>query len=192
MPTVLTLASKQKRMMQFYRAISQHNLIYLAVGYSDLWINNPPIPLETDNLSTYNTTILGYQTYKEILFAKVISNPTEEQKETCVYYKDCYYDTISDYQQALDEGYTRIMMRYVLDKDEYFPVVDQQGNAVLYNVLGMITGVDPGDLSDVYYISPEDFNNRVVDQGTLELISTRSVISRASDQTEDIIILLEF
>lgn len=193
MPTVLTLKSKQRRMMDFYNNISQHNLVYLAVGYSDQWINNPPIPLETDTLDTYGTTILGYQTFKEILFARVIINPTEEQKDTCVYYKDCYYETISDYQQALDEGYSRIMMRYVLDKDEYFPVVDPDtGNATMYNVLGMYINVDPGTLSDIYYISPSDWENRVVSQGSLELISTRSVISRSADQAEDIMILLEF
>ena len=192
MPTVLTRASKQRRMMEFYNNISQHNMVYLAVGYSDQWLNNPPIPLETDTLDTYNTSVLGYQTYKEILFAKIIINPTEEQKDTCVYYKDCYYDTISDYQQALDEGYTRILMRFVLDKDEYFPVVDQQGNATMYNVLGMYINVDPGDLSDIYFISTDDFNTRVASQGTLELISTRSVISRSADQAEDVMILLEF
>ena len=191
MPTVLTLKSKQRRMMEFYNDISQHNMVYLAVGYSNGWVNDPRIPLDTDDLTTYNTEILGYQTYKEILFAKPIPNPTEEQKDTCVFYKEVYYDTISDYQQALDEGYSRIMMRFVLDKDEYFPVVVPGGSA-MYNVLGMYINVDPGNLSDTYFISPEDFETRVTDKGTLELISTRSIISRSADQAEDIIILLEF
>lgn len=191
MPTVLTKASKQRRMMQFYNSISQHNMVYLAVGYSDNWLNNPVIPIETDTLDTYNTSVLGYQTYKEILFAKPIPNPTEEQRDTCVYYKEVYYDTISDFQQALDEGYTRIMMRFVLDKDEYFPVIIDEG-AAMYNVLGMYINVNPGDLSDTYYISPEDFETRVTDKGTLELISTRGVITRSADQAEDVVILLEF
>lgn len=191
MPTVLTKKSKQRRMMEFYNSISQHNMIYLAVGYSENWINNPITPIETDDLDTYNTHILGYQTYKEILFARPIQNPTEEQKDTCVYYKEVYYETISDYQQALDEGYTRIMMRYVLDKDEYFPVVFDEG-AAMYNVLGMYINVNPGDLSDIYYISPSDWNTRVTDKGTLELISTRGIITRSADQAEDVVILLEF
>ena len=191
MATVLTLKSKQRRMMEFYNDISQHNLVYIAVGYSDQWVNTPRIPLDTDDLTTYNTNILGYQTYKEILFAKPIPDPTEEERDTCVFYKEVYYDTISDYQQALDEGYSRIMMRFVLDKDEYFPVVVPGGGAAMYNVLGMYINVDPGTLSDTYFISPEDFETRVVDKGTLELISTRSVISRSADQAEDIIILLE-
>lgn len=191
MPTVLTKASKQRRMMQFYNSISQHNMVYLAVGYSDNWLNNPVIPIETDTLDTYNTSVLGYQTYKEILFAKPIPNPTEEQRDTCVYYKEVYYDTISDFQQALDEGYTRIMMRFVLDKDEYFPVIIDEG-AAMYNVLGMYINVNPGDLSDTYYISPEDFETRVTDKGTLELISTRGIITRSADQAEDVVILLEF
>ena len=93
MPTVLTKKSKQRRMMQFYNSIGQHSLVYLAVGYSDQWINNPVIPIETDDLDTYNTVLLGYQTYKEILFAKPITNPTEEQRDTCIYYKEVYYET---------------------------------------------------------------------------------------------------
>ena len=191
MPTVLTKASKQRRMMEFYNSISQHNMVYLAVGYSSNWVNNPVIPIETDNLDTYSTNVLGYQTYKEILFARPIANPTEEQKDTCVYYKEVYYETISDYQQALDEGYTRIMCRFVLDKDEYFPVfVD--GGAAMYNVLGMYINVNPGDLSDTYYINPSDWSSRVTDKGTLELISTRGVITRSADQAEDVVILLEF
>ena len=191
MPTVLTKASKQRRMMEFYNSISQHNMVYLAVGYSDQWVNNPVIPVETDDLDTYNTNILGYQTYKEILFARPISNPTEEQKDTCVYYKEVYYETISDYQQALDEGYTRIMCIFVLDKDEYFPVYMDEG-AAMYNVLGMDINVNPGDLADVYYISPSDWNSRVTNKGTLELISTRGIITRSADQAEDVVILLEF
>ena len=191
MPTVLTKASKQRRMMEFYNSISQHNMVYLAVGYSDQWVNNPITPIETDDLDTYGTELLGYQTYKEILFARPIANPTEEQKDTCVYYKEVYYETISDYQQALDEGYTRIMCRFVLDKDEYFPVYMDEG-AAMYNVLGMYINVNPGDLADVYYISPSDWNSRVTNKGTLELISTRGIITRSADQAEDVVILLEF
>lgn len=192
MPTVLTIKSKQRRMMEFYNSISQHNMVYLAVGYSNMWLNNPPVPVDTDTLETYNTDVLGYQTYKELLFARPILNPTEEQKNTCVFYKDVYYETISDYNQALEEGYTRILMKYVLDKDEYFPVVNPDMSAVMFNILGMYIGVDPGTLSDVYFISPEDWETRVTNKGTLELISTRSVISRSADQIEDISVLLEF
>ena len=191
MPTVLTKASKQRRMMEFYNSISQHNMVYLSVGYSDQWVNNPVIPVETDDLDTYNTNILGYQTYKEILFARPIANPTEEQKDTCVYYKEVYYETISDYQQALDEGYTRIMCRSVLAPDQYYPVYLDEG-AAMYNVLGMYINVNPGDLADVYYISPSDWNSRVTNKGTLELISTRGIITRSADQAEDVVILLEF
>jgi hypothetical protein len=191
MPTVLTKQSKQRRMMQFYNDISQHNMVYLAVGYSNQWINTLVVPIETDSLDTYGTQLLGYQTFKEILFARPITNPTEEQRDTCIYYKEVYYDTISDFQRALDEGYTRIMMRFVLDKDEYFPVFMGDG-AAMYNVLGMYINVNPGDLSDTYFISPNDFNTRVTNKGTLELISTRSIISRSADQAEDVVILLEF
>ena len=191
MPTVLTLKSKQKRMMQFYNSIAQNSLIYLAVGYSNQWINNPPTPLETDTLATYNTNVLGYQTYKDILFARPILNPTQEQMNTCVYYKEVYYETISDVATALTEGYSRILMHYVLDKDEYFPV-EIDGAPAMYNILGMYVGVNPGTLSDTYFISPENWNTRVTDYGTFELISTRGVITRSADQAEDINVMLEF
>jgi hypothetical protein len=190
MPTVLTLKSKQRRMMQFYNnVIPQRRDVYVAIGYSPEWGPGiePRIPLETDTLDTYGTTVFGYQTYKEILFARVIQDPTEEQKETAVYYKDVYYETISDYQQALDEGYTRIIMRFVLDKDEYPELAE-----ISFNVIGMYTEVNPGNISDTYFITPYQFDNVIEDQGTLELISTRGVITRSNDQTEDIVILLEF
>lgn len=190
MPTVLTLQSKQKRMMQFYwSVVPQRSDVYVAIGYSPLWGpgTDPIVPIETDDLDTYDTTVYGYQTYKEILFAKVIQDPTEEQKETAVYYKDVYYETISDYEQALEEGYTRIIMRFVLDKDEYYEL-----SGISFNVIGMYTGVNPGEISDKYFITPYQFDNVIEDQGTLELISTRGVITRSSDQTEDIVILLEF
>ena len=188
MPTVLTLKSKQKRMMEFYNnVIPQHRDIYIAIGYSPNWVTDPVTPLETDTLDTYNTTVYGYQTYKEILFAKVIPNPTEEQKDTAIYYKDVYYDTISDYQQALDEGYTRIVMRFVLDRDEYQELANKA-----FNVIGMYTEVDPGNVSDKYFLTPQEFDSVIPSKGTLELISTRGVITRSNDQTEDIVILLEF
>lgn len=191
MPTVLTLASKQRRMMQFYNSISQNSIIYLGVGYSDQWTNNPPVPTETDTMQTYCNVILGYQTYKDILFARPIPNPTAEQMATCVYYKEVYYETISDYQEALNNGYTRILMKFILNKDEYFPV-EVGGEPAMFNVLGLYINVNPGNLSDVYYISDTDWNTRVTNKGTLELISTRGVITRASDQSEDISVLLEF
>ncbi|MBO7615065.1 MAG: hypothetical protein J6T15_05155 [Bacilli bacterium] len=190
MPTVLTLQSKQKRMLQFYNSvIPQHNDIYIAIGYSTMWGpgQDPIVPLETDTLATYNTLVYGYQTYKNILFAKPIVNPTEEQKQTAIYYKDVYYDTISDYQQALDEGYTRILLRFVLDKDEYSEIAN-----VPFDVIGMYTGVDPGDISDKYFITVEEFESEIASQGVLELISTRGVITRSDDQIEEVIILLEF
>ena len=64
--------------------------------------------------------------------------------------------------------------------------------AAMYNVLGMYINVNPGDLADVYYISPSDWNSRVTNKGTLELISTRGIITRSADQAEDVVILLEF
>ena len=194
MATVITRASKQKRMMQFYNMQQQHSMFYLCVAYDNRWTNNPIVPVETDTIqNNSNCTILGYQTFESMKFANVIMNPTEADKTNpnVIFYKDSYYQTISDPTQALNAGYTRIMMTFVLNKDEYFPVVNADGTAVMFNQLGLYSEVNPGSLPDNYFISVEDFNN-LEDKGMLELIDNRSIQSRAADQREEINILLSF
>ena len=78
-------------------------------------------------------------------------------------------------------------MRFVLDRDEYQELANKA-----FNVIGMYTEVDPGDVSDKYFLTPQEFDSVIPSKGTLELISTRGVITRSNDQTEDIVILLEF
>lgn len=194
MATVITRKSKQKRMMQFYNMNKQHSLFYLCVAYDNRWVNNPITPLETDEIvDNQNCTILGYQTCENIKFAQVILNPTPEDKNNPenIFYKDSYYKTISNSSEALANGYTRIMMTFILNKDEYFPVVNPDGSTVMFNQLGLYTEVDPGSLSDTYFISPEDFS-KLENKGMLEIIDNRSVQSRAADQQEVIHILIEF
>ena len=82
------------------------------------------------------------------------------------------------------------MLTIVLNKDEYFPVVNPDGTAVMFNQLGLYTEVDPGNLPDTYFISKEDFEN-LENKGTLELIDNRSIQSRAADQKEEIYILVK-
>ena len=73
MSTVITKASKQKRMMQFYNLIKQHSLPYLCVAYDKRWTNNPITPVDTDKIvENNNCTILGYQTVENIKFVQVI------------------------------------------------------------------------------------------------------------------------
>ena len=82
MPTVLTLKSKQRRMLQFYNnVIPQRKDVYVAIGYSPNWGPgvDPVIPVETDTLDTYDTTVYGYQTYKEI--TKTLKEKEELRKE---------------------------------------------------------------------------------------------------------------
>ena len=194
MSTVITKASKQKRMMQFYNLIKQHSLPYLCVAYDKRWTNNPITPVDTDKIvENNNCTILGYQTVENIKFVQVILNPTESDKNNPdnIFYKDSYYKSVTNPNIALSQGYTRLMLTIVLNKDEYFPVVNPDGTAVMFNQLGLYTEVDPGNLPDTYFISKEDFEN-LENKGTLELIDNRSIQSRAADQKEEIYILLEF
>ena len=83
------------------------------------------------------------------------------------------------------------MLTIVLNKDEYFPVVNPDGTAVMFNQLGLYTEVDPGNLPDTYFLTNEQFNS-LANKGTLELIDNRSIQSRAADQKEEIYILVEF
>lgn len=194
MATVITRLSKQKRMRQFYEMQQQHSMFYLCVAYDNRWTNKPITPQETDTITSSSTcTILGYQTFDSIKFVQVILNPTEEDKNNPenIFYKDSYYRTISNIDEAIAAGYTRLMMTFVLNKDEYFPVVNPDGSAVIYNQLGLYSEVNPGSLPDTYFISAEDFEN-LTNKGLLELIDNRSIQSRAADQKEEIYILVEF
>ena len=194
MPTVITRASKQKRMKQFYNDIKQHSMVYLCVAYDDRWINNPLTPQETDTIrDNAHCKILGYQTFENIKFVQVILNPTEADKNNInnIFYKDSYYRSVTNIDEAISRGYTRMMLTFVLNKDEYFPVTNEDGSSVIYNQLGLITCVDPEHLSDTYFISKEDFN-KLSNKGILELIDNRSIQSRASDQRDDIMLMLEF
>lgn len=194
MATVITRASKQKRMMEFYNMQGQHSMFYLCVAYDNRWTNNPIRPLETDTIkANSNCTILGYQTCENIKFVQVIMNPTEADKQNPenIYYKDSYYKAISNPDDALAQGYTRLMLTFVLNKDEYFPTTNPDGSAVMFNQLGLYTEVDPAGLSDTYFISTEDFNN-LENKGMLEIIDNRSIQSRADDQQEEIYMMIEF
>lgn len=194
MPTVITRASKQKRMMQFYNMMKQHSMAYICVAYDDRWTNRPVVPVETDTIvENEHCTILGYQTYENMKFVQVIMNPTEEQKEdpNVIFYKDSYYTAITNPDYALELGYTRLMLTFVLNKDEYFPTTNPDGSAVMFNQLGLYTEVDPASLADTYFISKEDFNN-LSNKGMLEIIDNRSIQSRADDQKEEIYLMIEF
>ena len=194
MPTVITRKSKQKRMREFYSMMKQHSMFYLCVAYNSGWTNKPVTPLETDTITNNaQPNILGYQTCDNIKFVQVIMNPTENDKNNPnnIFYKDSYYKTISNIDTAINQGYTRMMLTFVLNKDEYFPVVNPDGSAVMFNQLGLYTEVDPGNLPDTYFLTNEQFNS-LTNKGTLELIDNRSIQSRAADQKEEIYILVEF
>lgn len=194
MPTVITRKSKQARMKLFYEKMKQHSLAYLCVAYNKTWTNVPTVPIETDTITeSTNCHILGYQTYESLKFVQVIEHPTEDDKTNPnnIFYKDSYYKSVTNIDTAISQGYTRIILTFVLNRDEYFPVVNADGSAVMFNQLGLITEVDPGSLSDTYFISKENYD-KLTTKGTLEIIDNRSIQSRAADQQEEILMLLTF
>lgn len=196
MPTVVTRKSKQSRMMNFYNKRTQHSLYYLCVAYNNTWVNKPPVPLETDTIkSNASTTIYGYQAPENVKFVDIIQNPTEADKTAAnvIYYKDNYYRTTTDFNFALANGYTRILITFLLNKDEYIPVVDGDGNAIMYNQLGLYTEVNPNGLSDTFFITTQEFAQLPENQkGMLEIIDNRSIQSRSADQQEQILMMLTF
>ena len=194
MATVITRASKQKRMKQFYEMNKQHSMFYLCVAYDDRWSNRPITPLETDIIEENDhCKILGYQTCENIKFVQVIMNPTEAEKAdpNNIYYKDSYYKTLTNLDEAIAQGYTRLMLTFILNKDEYIPVENPDGSAVVFNQLGLYTEVDPGSLPDTYFITTEEFE-QLENPGLLEIIDNRSIQSRAEDQKEEIYLMVEF
>lgn len=189
MPTAITKKSKQRRMIDFYNLYSQHSLYYLCVAHDNSWSINPPTPKDTDEITG---TPIGYIQPYSIRFVEVITNPTQEQREdpSNIYYNDSYYEAVANSSIALQRGFTKIMLTFFLDKDEDLPVIIE-GEPVQFNQLGLYVSVNPGNIGDTYYLTPEQFNS-LEDKGKLEIISNRNVLTREADQRETINILLEF
>ena len=123
MHTVLTRASKQRRMMEFYNNISQHNMVYLAVGYSDQWLNNPPIPLETDTLEVKDIDILQ-QSYLIVVTKEVKKDKDLDSTALEILDKQTVVMPDVESWQICD---------YILSKSEGLNIETAQWFAGLYN-----------------------------------------------------------
>lgn len=185
MATVITRLSKQRRMMDFYNMNSQASRDYLIIANNSNWTTDPITPNDTDTMNQGDPglTIHSYRKVDSIKFVNVIPSPTDEQKAdpNVVFYRDNYYDATTDSNYALAQGWTRLMLTTLLNKNDGVPV------DVAFNQIGLLVRVG----SDEYSLTPADYAS-LAEQGQLELIDNRGLITRASDQQETIQILLEF
>ena len=185
MATVITRISKQRRMMDFYNLNEQDSRDFLIIANNSGWTTDPPTPTDTDTMNPGQAglTIHGYRRVDSIRFVNVIPSPTDEQKEdpNVIFYRDNYYESTTDSTYALAQGWTRLMLTTLLNKDDGVPV------NVAFNQIGLLVRVGAND----YSLTPEAYN-LLDNKGELELIDNRGLITRASDQQETIQILLEF
>lgn len=186
MPGVVTLKSRQRRMMDWMNT----NLAYrfIAIGRTSPWEdeNNPPYP---DERQTEIEELIGLQRVDSYKYAKVIPNPTTLQKRTSVYYKGLYYATTQDSEIALAEGYTSIMVQVTLDRDtvESIPV------GVTFRQVGLYIDVNATPDEIQYGITRQQWDNKLAeDRGTLEVIDNRPPLGRQDNQMEEIYILIDF
>jgi len=186
MPGIVTLKSRQRRMMDWMDTDLAYR--FIAIGRTSPWSDEgtPPIP---DEKMTEVEELIGLQRIASYQYAKVIPNPTTLQKKTGVYYKGLYYSVTNDTTIALNEGYTSIMCRVNLDRDtiEAIPV------GVTYRQLGLYVGVKATPEEIKYGITRDEWLNKPLeDRGTLEVVDNRNAITRADDQLEELYILLDF
>lgn len=186
MPGIVTLKSRQRRMMDWMNT----NLAYrfIAIGRTSPWPeeNNPPYPDET---MTEVTELIGLQRVDSYKFAKVIPNPTTLQKKTGVYYKGLYYSVTQDSNIALSEGYTSVMVQVTLDRDtvESIPV------GVTFRQVGLYVDVNATPDEIQYGITRAQWDNKLAaDKGMLEVVDNRPPLGRQADQLEQIYILIDF
>ncbi len=186
MPGVVTLKSRQRRMLDWMSTDLSYR--FIGIGKTTAWEDeaNPPIP---DERQEEVTELIGLQRVDSYKFAKVIPNPTTLQKRTGVYYKGLYYSVTQDVNIALAEGYTSVMVQVTFDRD----TVDAIPVGVTFRQLGLYIDVNATADEIKYGITREQwFNKPLEDRGTLELIDNRSPLTRSEDQMEQVYILIDF
>lgn len=181
MPCIVTLKSRQRRMVDFFTLPLNK---YIGIGRTAPWDDetDPDLP---DGEATSVESLIGVQLVTGQKYAKEIPDNelTTAKKLAGKFYKGQYYEVTSDKEYALENGFTSVMLWTTLDRDTYFPV------NVTYRQIGLYTKVN----SNAVYISGEDFNAMLEEyRGTLELIDNRKPQTRQNDQQEELLILVDF
>ena len=175
MYAAVTRLSRQRRMKDFYNLEGSK---YILIGRTTAWENEliPPIPTGEE---TSVTELIGCKLIKNQWYAKLLSNPTQEQKDAGVYYKGNYYYKTEDVATAITEGCDCVLIYAELDRDE-LPLET-------FRQVGLQVQVQNSSST----MTASQFNS-LAEKGTLEVIENRKPQTREEDQMESIYILVTF
>jgi hypothetical protein len=202
---VVTLYMRQLQMQNFFNSVmipddpadnpvtptGGFKTAYIGLGRTDPWSDPndsdisdtfPPIPSET---MTALDQLVGIQKCTWKRYAKPYVAPTTAQKDAdnTVYYKGLYYETTSDLDYALSNGFTAVMFLMVADSDECFPV------DISTRQVGLFMDVN----SNEQYLDANDFNNlSAADKGHLIAVQNMMPVSRQLTQLEKYYFLIQF
>lgn len=178
MPAVVTIWSRQRRMMDWYNLPYEE---YMTFGRRTPWPDekNPPIPT---GYETEVEDMIGAVHVEQKWFVKPYTNPTDEEKRFAILYRGLYYQTFTVPEDAIAAGCTAIMLRVILDAEE-FPLED-------FRQVGLRISVQSTQRI-INQIESQEWD-KVAEKGTLEAIDNRKVQTRAEDQQEEVYILMEF
>lgn len=175
MYAAVTIKSRQRRMKDFYNLSGSK---YILIGRSTPWSNEliPPIP---DGTETEVTELIGGKLISNQWYAKMLTNPTEAEKQAGVYYKGHYYYRTTNPTEAIENGCDSVLVYAELDRDE-LPLTT-------FRQVGLQVQVQHSAVT----VTASQFNN-LADKGTLEVIENRKPQTREEDQQENIYILVTF
>lgn len=175
MYAAVTLKSKQRRMKDFYTLDGSK---YILIGRTTSWANEmiPPIP---DGTETALTELIGGKLVQDQWYVKMLTDPTEAEKDAGVYYKGHYYYRTTVLDEAIENGCDAVMVHVDLDRDE-LPLQT-------FRQVGLQTQVQ----HSAETITASQFES-LTEKGILEVIENRKPQTREEDQMESIYILVQF
>lgn len=175
MYSAVTLKSRQRRMKDFYTLEGSK---YILIGRTTPWSNEliPPVPTGDE---TAVTELIGGKLVQDQWYVKMLSDPTQEQKDAGVYYKGHYYYKTVDPAVAVSEGCDSVMLHVDLDRDE-LPLQT-------FRQVGLQTQVQHSAPT----VTAQEFN-AISEKGILEVIENRKPQTREEDQMETIYIIINF
>lgn len=175
MYAAVTLKSRQRRMVDFYNLTDSK---YVLIGRTSPW-NNEMIPPMPTGEETALTELIGGKLVIDQWYVKMLTDPTEEEKEAGVYYKGHYYYRTTVLDDAINNGCDAVMVHVDLDRDE-LPLQT-------FRQVGLQTQVQ----HSAETITASQFES-LTNKGQLEIIENRKPQTREEDQMESIYILVQF
>ena len=200
---VITLYMRQLQMQNFYNSVmvSQegdpapvsgvYKTAYIGLGRTSPWADEndpdisdtfPPIPSED---MTELEEFQGMQKCTWKRYAKPYVAPTTEQKDAAgtVYYKGLYYETTTELDYALANGFTAVMFLMTADSDQYFTT------DFAFRQVGLFMDVNSNDP----FIPADDYSTMsAADKGHLIAVQNMMPVTRQDTQLEKFYFLIQF